>query len=295
LSAATVAARPRFFGAVRGETIKLSRQLSVWLMLGGAFLLLAVVVLAITGAPNFKSSLESNPTAWAYNQLNGFGTIFQIGSGIFLLIIGSRLFGMEYSSGTIRVIYARGLGRLQLLLAKAVILLLIGLVLLLGYCLVLLAILALIVNAVHGNLDPVQSISSGFWQDVERWAVVQGASACLAILIAAAAAGIGRSLAFAVAAALTWYPMDNFLTILEGLGLRVTRQEHPWADISAYQLAPNLNVLLTLWSPGHRVLPVLGQPIESVDLTHAVIVVAVFAVGFAAVAVVRAVRPDVLE
>ena len=82
------AVRPRFFGAVRGEVIKLTRQLSLWLMLAGSLLLLAVICLAISGADNFKPLLESDPTRWAYDKLLVFGTVFQIGSGIFLLIFG---------------------------------------------------------------------------------------------------------------------------------------------------------------------------------------------------------------
>ena len=110
--------RPRFFGTVRGEALKVSRQLSFWLMLAGSVVLLAIITLAITSASNIQDQLKSDPTAWAYSARDIFGTIFQIGSGIFLLIVGSRLFAMEYSSGTIRIIYARGTGRLRLLLGR---------------------------------------------------------------------------------------------------------------------------------------------------------------------------------
>jgi len=280
---------------VRGEALKLSRQLSLWLVLAGSLLLLAVIVLAISGAASFKPALEADPTQWAYDKLLVFGTVFQIGSGIFLLLFGARLFGMEYSSGTIRIIYARGFGRLQLLLAKMLDLAAIGVLLLAGYTVLVSAILAVMVIAVHGNLDPVQRIGAGFWQDVERWAAVQGISMGMAILMAAAAAAIGRSLAFAVAAALAFYPVDNFLNILEVLGIRATGHTQPWEGISTYQLSANLNVVLTLWEPGHQSRPAFSSPLEAVDLTHALLVVGVYAALFAAVAVYRTVRPDVLE
>ena len=289
------AARPRFGGALRGETIKITRQLSFWLMLGAAVLMLAVIVLAISGGQSITQGLASDPTAWAYNQLVTFGTVFQIGSGIFLLIIGARLFGMEYSSGTIRIAYARGVGRLQLLLAKMLTLAIIGLGLLAGYVLLAGAILAVLVNALHGNLDPVQRITAGFWADVGRWAGVQAVSMGLAILMAAAAAAVGRSLAFAIAASLAWYPVDNFLQILEQLGIRVTGHLQPWVEISQYQLATNLNVLLQLWEPGHQARAAFAAPIQPVDLTHAALVIAAFGLAFAVVAVVRTARPDVLE
>lgn len=287
--------RPSFAGAVRGETLKLSRQLSFWLSLAGAVVLLAVIVLAISGAENLKPMLLADPTTWAYDKLETFGTVFQIGSGIFLLIFGARLFGMEYSSGTIRILYARGTGRLQLLLAKAFTLAVVGVILLVGYVVLAGAILALMIAALSGSLDPVQHISSAFWSDLGRWAEVQGVSMGLAILIAAAAAGIGRSLAFAMAAALAYYPVDNFLNILEILGIRATGHDQPWVGMSQYQLSTNLNVLLRLLEPSHRARPAFSAPLADVSLNHALVVIGVFALAFAVIAVVRTVRPDVLE
>lgn len=289
------AIRPRYFGAVRGEMLKLSRQLSLWLTLGGAALLLAVIVLAISGAQNLKPMLLSDPTQWAYDKLVTFGTVFQIGSGIFLLIFGSRLLGMEYSSGTIRILYARGMGRMQLLLSKLFTLALLGLLLFVGFVVLAGAILGVMIAVLSGSLDPVHHISNDFWADLGRWAAVQAISMGLAILIAAAAAAIGRSLAFAMAAALVYYPVDNFLNILEVLGIRATGHTQPWTAISQYQLATNLNVLLTLLEPSHRTRPAFAAPLAPVDANHALAIVGLFALAFAIIAVARTTRPDVLE
>jgi hypothetical protein len=287
--------RPRFSGIVRGETLKVSRQLSFWLMLGGSFVLLAIITLAITSASSIQDQLKADPTGWAYAARDIFGTIFQIGSGIFLLIVGSRLFAMEYSSGTIRVIYARGTGRLHLLLAKILTLAIIGIALLAGYAVVAGGTLALLVNAWTGSLAPLQHLPGEFWQDLEIWAMVQGMSMGIAILMAAAAAGIGRSLAFAMAASLAFFPVDNFSVILEGLGSRITKQDHPWLNISQYQLGTNLNVVLNLIEPGHHARAAFAPPLTPVDGTHALFVIGAFALGFAVIAVARTVRPDVLE
>jgi len=287
--------RPSFFGAVRGEVLKVSRQLSFWLMLAGSFVLLAIITLAITSASNIQDQLKTDPTGWAFGARDVFGTIFQIGSGIFLLIIGSRLFAMEYSSGTIRIIYARGTGRLRLLLAKVLTLAIIGILLLAGYLVVAGGILALLVNAWTGSLAPVQHLPNEFWQDLGIWALVQGMSMAVAILLAAAAAGIGRSLAFATAASLAFFPVDNFTVILEALGSRITKQDHPWLTISQYQLGPNLNSVLGLIEPGHHARSAFASPLTPVDGTHALVVIGVFALAFAVIAAVRTVRPDVLE
>jgi ABC-type transport system involved in multi-copper enzyme maturation permease subunit len=291
----TMARRPSFLGTVRGETLKVSRQLSFWLMLAGAFVLLAVITLAITSAQNIQDQLKTDPTAFAYGARDVFGTVFQIGSGIFLLIVGSRLFAMEYSSGTIRIIYARGTGRLGLLLAKMLTLAIIGICLLAGYLVVAGAILALLSNAWTGSVAPLQHLPDQFWQDLGMWAVVQGMSMGIAILMAAAAAGIGRSLAFAMAASLAFFPVDNFTVILEALASRITKQDHPWLNISQYQLGPNLNTVLKLIEPGHHARAAFATPLQPVDATHALVVIGGFALAFAVIAIVRAVRPDVLE
>ena len=287
--------RPSFFGAVRGEALKLSRQLSFWLTLVGGAVLLAVIVLAISGATNLKESLLANSTAWAYSMLDVFGTVFQIGSAIVLLIFGARLIGMEYSSGTIRIAYARGAGRLRLLLAKLFTLAVVGVALLVGYLIVTGIILALMIASLSGGLDPVRQITNAFWDDLARWAMVQGMSMGMAILLAAAAAGLGRSLAFAIAASLAFYPADNFLNILEILAIRATGHDQPWIAISQYQLGPNLNVVLNLIEPSHHSRPAFASPLAAVDATHALLVIGAFALVFAAVAVLRTVRPDVLE
>ena len=291
----TVARHPSFFGTLRGETLKMSRQLSFWLMLAGALVLLAVITLAVASAQNIQDQLKANPTAFAYGARDVFGTVFQIGSGIFLLIVGSRLFAMEYSSGTIRIIYTRGTGRIRLLLAKMLILAIISAALLVGYLVISGAILAALANAWTGSIAPFQNLPAEFWADVRMWVVVQGMSMGIAILMAAAAAGIGRSLAFAMAASLVFFPVDNFTVILEALGSRITKQNHPWLNISQYQLGPNLNIVLGLIEPGHHARAAFAAPLLPVDATHALVVIGALAVAFAVIAVVRTVRPDVLE
>jgi ABC-2 type transport system permease protein len=292
LSAATL--RPRFMGTFRGEVIKVSRQLSFWLMAVAGLVILGVITLAVTSSQGIQDQLTTAPTAWAYGARDVFGTVFQIGMGIFLLIVGSRLIGMEYS-GTIRIIYARGTGRLHLLLAKMLTLAVIGVVGLAVYAIVVATIIALLIISWTGGLDPVHHISNEFWADLGRWAGVQGISMGIAILMAAAAAGIGRGLAFAIAASLAFLPADNFSVILELLAARATRHDHPWLDISQYQLGPNLNTVLNLLEPGHHARAAFATPLTPVDLPHALVVIGAFAVGFAAIAIFRAVRPDVLE
>lgn len=92
-----------------------------------------------------------------------YGRVFQIGSGILLLLVGSRLIAMEYSSGTIHIAYARGVGRLQLLLGKLTLLVIIAIVLLAGY----LVVVGGIVAALYASWTGASRAST-------RWATTSG-------------------------------------------------------------------------------------------------------------------------
>jgi len=286
--------RPSVAGIFRGEVLKVSRQVSVWLMLLGAFVLLGVIVLASSTAGPFKDDLAHDPSAYMNDVVQVYGTVFQIGSGIFLLIVAARLLSMEYATGTVRILYARGVGRLQLLLTKVAALVMLGLLLLAGYLSVAAAIVALTVQAWSGSLSALGQVSNGEWQNVERALVFYIANILVLVVVAAAAAGLGRSLTFALPAAMAIFPADNFASVICSLVARVTKQQHPWLDINQWFLGPNLNNLLSLWESTHP-RPAFATPTTTVDLTHTVAVIAAWCVALAAVAVVRTARPDVLE
>jgi ABC-type transport system involved in multi-copper enzyme maturation permease subunit len=287
--------RPRFLGAVRGEAIKVSRQLSFWLMLVGGFVVLGIVVVASNTVQNLPELAKGDPSAFVRQLLDIYGTIFQVGSGIVLLIVGSRLIAMEYSSGTIRIAYARGVGRVQLLLVKLVALALIGIALLVGYVLVAALIVVALYASFTGGLAGLDTINSALRQDFGYWLLVQGISMGVVILIAAAAAGLGRSLAFAMAASLAFFPVDNFLVGIMALTSRATKHDSPWRNITEYLLGPNLNVVLNLIEPDHLAQAAFAPPLNAIDGRHALLVIGAWAVLFAVVAVWRTVRPDVLE
>jgi ABC-2 type transport system permease protein len=287
--------RPSFFGTVRGEAIKVSRQLSFWLMIVAGFVLLAITVVGINTIQNLPAVAKSDPSAYVRQMFDVYGTIFQIGSGIVLLLVGSRLIAMEYSSGTIRIAYARGVGRLHLLLAKMVLLAFIGVVLLVGYLVVVGAIVAALYASWTGGLAGLDTLNAGLKQDFGYWLLVQGMSAGVVILLVAAAAGLGRGLAFAMAASLAFFPVDNFLVGIMALTARATGHDSPWRNITEYLLGPNLNVVLNQIEPDHLGRSAFAPPLNPVDGQHALIVIGVWAALFVVVAVGRAVRPDVLE
>jgi ABC-type transport system involved in multi-copper enzyme maturation permease subunit len=202
---------------------------------------------------------------------------------------------MEYSSGTIRIAYARGVSRVQLLLAKMVLLAVIGIGMLVGWLLVAGSIVVALYANWTGGLAGLDKFGGGLQQDFEYWLLVQGISMGVVILLAAAMAGLGRSLAFAMAASLAFFPVDNFLVGIMALTSRATRHDSPWRNITEYLLGPNLNTLLNVLEPDHASPIAFAPPLNPVDAHHALLVIGAWALLFAVVAVGRAVRPDVLE
>jgi ABC-type transport system involved in multi-copper enzyme maturation permease subunit len=287
--------RPSFFGAVRAEANKVSHQLSFWLMLLAGLVLLAITVVAIGTIGNLPATARTQPSVALRQLMDVYGVIFQIGSGIVLLITGSRLIAMEYSSGTIRIAYARGVSRVRLLLAKMFMLALIGVGMLVLYLLVAGGIVLGLYASWTGGLAGLDTLDSALKQDFLYYLLVQGISMGVVILLAAAAAGLGRSLAFAMAASLAFFPVDNFLVGIMALTARATGHSSPWTNITEYLLGPNLNVLLNAIEPDHLGRAAFAPPLNPVDGQHALLVIGAWAVLFAVVAFGRAVRPDVLE
>jgi len=294
MTAAPRIRHPSLIGTFRGEALKVSRQLSIWLMILAAFGLLGVIVLATSTAGPFKDDLQHRPSAFLNDVVQIYGTVFQVGSGIVLLVVAARLLSMEYSSGTIRILYARGVGRLQLLLVKMAALLTFGLLLLIGYVVVVGVIVAVFAVAWTGGLSALGRVASAEWQDVERALVFYAANLGVLVLVAAAAAGLGRSLAFALPAALALFPADNFASLICSLVARVTQHQHPWLDLNQWFLGPNLNNVIPLWLSTHP-RPAFAAPLVIVDLTHTVAVIAAWVIGLATIAVGRCILPDVLE
>ncbi|HEX3507361.1 MAG TPA: ABC transporter permease subunit [Candidatus Dormibacteraeota bacterium] len=287
--------RPSFFGTLRGETIKVSRQLSFWLMMLGGLVLLGITLVAIRTIGNLPEVARTQPSLAIRQLMDVYGAIFQVGSGIVLLITGSRLIAMEYSSGTIRIAYARGVSRVQLLLAKMVLLALIGVGMLVVYLLVAGGIVVALYAGWTGGLAGLDHLDPALKQDFGYLLLVQGISMSMAILLAAAAAGLGRSLAFAMAASLAFFPIDNFLVGIMALTARATGHSSPWTNITEYLLGPNLNAVLSAIEPDHLGRAAFPPPLNPVDGQHALLVIGAWAVLFAVVAFGRAVRPDVLE
>src|SRR5258708_23401323 len=110
------AAKPSFFGLVGGELFKIRRQWTTWIML--------ILFMGLTFAPYLIAFLENNIKGvitapggyYVYSQVAAGLAVMRIFGGFFILILTARTIGQEYQLGTIRIVLARGVGRVQLLL-----------------------------------------------------------------------------------------------------------------------------------------------------------------------------------
>ena len=266
----------------------------IWAMLGLAVFLFAMVAGALTTADNLRQTLEKTPSTFVFNMYDVYLAMFDVGSGIFFLIVSARLVGMEYSGGTIRVLLARGAGRVRLLLAKLTALTLTALVLIAGF--LALTVAAMYVTVLHweGSFEKISSLPGTVWHDLGINVLVALVSMGAAILIGAAAAVVGRSLAFGIGAALFLYPADNLLTAMMPLFKSLTGMDF-WLHVPAYLLGPSLDVLPVVMQTDHHARAAFAVPLTKVDVTHAWLVVGAWALVLTAVAVGLSWRRDVLQ
>jgi ABC-type transport system involved in multi-copper enzyme maturation permease subunit len=280
--------RPSFLGSVRGEALKLSRQGLVWAMLGLAVVFYLMVTAALSQAAPFKQTLQRSPATFLSDLYDIYQTVFDTGSGIVLLILSARLVGMEYSGGTIRVLLARGAGRLRLLVAKLTALALLGVLLLAGFLAMTAVAVALLLAAWNGTL-PAHP-----WADLPVAVLIALVSTAAAILVGSTAAVVGRSLAFAIAAALAFYPLDNFLVVVLRLVNALTGQR-VWLDLSGFLLGPNVSNLPAVLETDRAARVAFATPLVTVDATHAWLVIGAWCAALGTLSVVLTRRRDVLQ
>jgi ABC-2 type transport system permease protein len=308
-------ARPTWFGLLRGELFKLTRQRANWVMaLGIAAITLLPFLYGVSyNASNHSQTLEAlqNPPQLFLYYVMGLTLALQrVLVGLFLLIATARMVGLDYQQGTIRVLLARGVGRLQLLGAK------LGAVTLVGLGLFAVGIVlnvvgtVVLVHAIAGNFDAIHALTGQFWVAARIDILTVLVSMGVSILLAASVTIVTRSLAFGLAGALGWFAADNIAVPLLSLIWALTNKSDFWQNVTGYLLGPELNVMPAVVVPavtitgtlhGHVVskvvaAPTLGiPPLVSYDGAHALVVALVYGVIFAAAAVLVLWRRDVLE
>ncbi len=290
----TIAARrPSFWGLVGGELFKVTRMWSIWicllLMLGG-ICLPYLVTLTVSAQAN---SLKNTPLHFFYNSVSLNFFVLRVFIGFFLLILTASVLGREYQAGTIRVLLARGVGRVQLLWAKLLAVVLAALITLV-ICLLLTVLLqGLQMLVLAGNFKGLQALDADFWHNMGVYLLTILVSMGATILLAVALTAIGRSFVFGLSASLIFFPIDNIGTVFMRLGYRLTGNDF-WNNITAYFLGPNLNQMPAAYVPAHFENNGVA-PLVNVDATHTLVVAVVYAVIFLLVAFVLTWKRDVKE
>jgi ABC-2 type transport system permease protein len=287
-------AKPSFIGLVGGELFKLRKQWSTWIMLIVLVGLNCLPFLIALTLKRVTDSLAADPAHFLGNWIGNNLAIFRVISGLILIIMTARLISQEYNLGTIRILLARGVGRVQLLLAKLTALAIWAIIILLiGLALHTLLIIAL-VQIETGNINALNKLDSTLWHDVGIHIATIALNMGITILMAAAISALGRSLAFGLSLSLVWFPADNILVGILVLVSRLTNND-AWTNITAYFIGPNLNIMIASitgreWSFGTP--PATQTP---VDGTHTVVVALVYSVIFAVAAFVLTAKRDVKE
>jgi len=251
------------------------------------------------------TQLHNDPLGFFYSALSIGLAILRIFTGLILLIVTARVIGLEYQLGTIRVLLSRGVGRLQLLFAKLMTVVLIALFLLVIGSLFISLMIIILVAVFSGNLNAFHALTTQFWSDTWIYTLSILVNMGVTILLATAAAVIGRSLAFGLSVALVFFPIDNIGTLIMQLAFLLTRNDF-WLNITAYFLGPNLNDmapnLVDKFGPAVGATPLyFVEPSTHqahgilVNGTHTLIVAAVYAVIFAAIALWLTWKRDVKE
>jgi ABC-type transport system involved in multi-copper enzyme maturation permease subunit len=310
----TPAARATFLGVLRGELFKLMRQRLNWfLALGFTFITLVPYLYAmflVDHDVTLNALQHSPPQLILYYGMGYTLALQRVFAGIVLLIATARMVGLEYQEGTLQVLLARGVGRLQLLGAKLVAMSLTALGLIAWGILLNALGFSLVVRAIAGNLDLFNALTDTLWQDAGIGVLVVLVSMGVSILLATAVTVVTRSLPFGLAAALVWFAADNVAVLLMSIVYRFTSND-VWLKASAYLLGPELNVMpstvvlaltVTATTPQGEVVTktiptaTLGvTPLVGYDGTHALVVALVYGVIFAAAAALVMWRRDVLD
>jgi ABC-2 type transport system permease protein len=301
--------RPTFWGVFRGEFFKAVHQRLTWVGAVLAFCPIAFFFL-LSSMAGHNNQLVAHPYHIMHQEIEAELIMVRVFLGFLLMAVTVRIIGLDYQQGTIRIILARGVSRLELLAAKIMTVLGIAAIILASYLLLLFLGNLIVFGYIVGNTHVFSAFTSGFWYDIQLYFLTVLISVVASIMLAAAMTVIGRSVAFGMGVALMFFPADNIGSELLPVLSQATGNKF-WANIADYLLGPNLNVMATYVVPHiPRVVDaqngppmvvsepalILGStPFSSLDGTHTLMVALIYTLVFAAIAGYLTWRRDVQE
>jgi len=291
------AASPSFPGLLRGELFKISRMRVVWVMLALLISVIALPYLIFFATASLKDNFATQPDVFLYRIVDANLFTLRVFGGIFLLILTALVFGTEYQLGTIRILLSRGVGRLHLLAAKLLAVMLVAL----GIFVAVVALDALLDWVLllkdMGGTAMQQHMTSAFWTDTRIYLLTILVSMGVTILLAMTTTIVGRGLVFGLGLALAWFPADNIGVEFMRLAYRLTGNTF-WMNITGTWLGPNLNAMPSVSATtiyGQHALSASFSPLVDVTGAHTLTVALIYAAIFVAVSVVLMWKRDVQE
>jgi ABC-type transport system involved in multi-copper enzyme maturation permease subunit len=286
------APHPGLVNACSAELLKVRRQRSTWILSGLGVLALALVLLVLATSQSVHLDLLNKPAHELDRWLSVLEQVFAAGAGIALLILGSRLMGMEFGLGTVRIVLARGTGRGTLLAAKLLAMAAVALTMLIAY--VVLAGVGSTLALLHqtGSTALLTNPPSGVWHHALVSILAAAISALACVVVGVTVATLTRSLAAAMAVALVFFPVDNTLVVILTLLHRATHIS-ALPHVTAYLLGPTLNHLPAVLKV--EAAAPFAIPTVPVGLIQTLAVVAGWLVALAGLAAVSLRRRDLLS
>jgi ABC-2 type transport system permease protein len=284
------ALRPSWRGIVYAELMKITWLRITWVMTVFTISVMALFFLLVLFESSARETLRSNPISYGYSVfITQDMLIFRVLSGFFVMILTVYSMGLEYQQGTIRILLARGVGRIQLVLGKLAALFLIAVIIQVAGIVLALLLLAATVGISTGDMHALGVIVTNdplgptfLYQLLNMW---------VSILLATAVTTLGRSLAVGLTVSLLWFPLDNIASFLMGVLGDLLLPKHILPNLTAYLLGPNLNAV-----PGVFIsqrIPGEFEPAVPVSVSHILITVLVYALVSLVVTLVLAHKRDV--
>ncbi len=288
------AAKPRFGGLLWGELFKIMHQRMNWIVLPILYFFSSLRWLLLPlDSHDIKTRLATEPYPVLHTLMADNLGVYRGFVGFFLILVTARAIGLDYQQGTIRIILARGVGRLHLLFAKSLALVIIVLAVTAGALLLNLVLALAFIGGIAGNLNALGAINATFWADTGSYLLTVFISMGVTMLLAIATTVLGRSLAVGLGVALVFFPADNIGSQILPLISHLTGNDF-WLNLTAYLLGPNLNLM-----PNQIVLnpvdAIGATPAVAVDGGHTLLITLGYAVIFAAIALSLTWWRDVME
>lgn len=306
---ATIAAQqgsttPNLLSLVQGELFKIVHNRGAWVTAIVLLPILAIWGLHYLGILSLTNALQGQfitpgqaiyvVSQNALSDVRGF-------SGIFLIVLTVIVIGLEYQQGTIRVLLARGVGRMRLLTAKLLAIGIAGLVIL-PVMLLVVAIMAYVDLNLSGHPDWLSQAPDYFWSDAGIYVFTILISMFATILLAAAITVLGRTLALGFSLSLPWFLLESVISGILLVTSETTRN-NAWYGITDYFIGTNLSRLPSVLLADHA--SAIGTAasgdlgsitnILSTDPAHLYLVIAAYCVLFLGVAYYLTWKRDVLQ